>query len=96
MDETFFQSGVLFCKTHEKNSVAQGKLCKGNNLKGFKVFIETQTILHGEELLSIKLTREKQTHDTTLRMRVHILDVLLKLAYYSRRQQTHQYKLAYR
>ena len=53
-------------------------------------------ILHGEELLNMKLTREKQTHDTALRMRVHIPDMLFRLADYSGRQQTHQYNLAYR
>ena len=47
-------------------------------------------------MLNIKLTCEKQTHDTALRMRVHNPDMLLKLAYYSGRQQTHQYKLSYR
>ena len=35
-------------------------------------------ILHGEELLSIHLTREKQPHDTALRMCVHNPDMLLK------------------
>ena len=44
-------------------------------------------ILHGEELLNIKLTREKQTHDTALRMRVHIPDMLFRLAYSSGKQQ---------
>ena len=28
-----FHSGVLFCKTHEKNCVAQGKSCKGKKFK---------------------------------------------------------------
>ena len=41
-DETFFQSRVLFCKTHEKNCVAQEKKsCKRNNLKDLKVFKKT-------------------------------------------------------
>ena len=53
-------------------------------------------IFHGEEVLNINLTCEKQTHDTALRMRVHNPDMLFRLAYYSGRQQTHQYKLAYR
>lgn len=47
-------------------------------------------------MLNINLTCEKQTQDTALRMRVHNPDMLLKLAYYSGRQQTHQYKLSYR
>ena len=54
-------------------------------------------IFHGEEVLNKKnLHCEKQTHDTALRMRVHNPDMLLKLAYYFGRQETHQYKLAYR
>ena len=96
MGETFFQSGVLFCKTHEKNCVAQEKSRKSNNKRGFKIFKETQMIFHGEEVLNIKLTCEKQTHDTALRMRVHILTCYLKTSVPLRRQQTHQYKLAYR
>ena len=35
-------------------------------------------IFHGEEVLNIKLSCEKQTHDTALRMRVHNPDMLLK------------------
>ena len=35
-------------------------------------------IFHGEEVLNIKLTCEKQTHDTALRMRVHNPDMLFK------------------
>src|SRR4051812_28489585 len=34
----FSSLGLSFCKTHEKNCVAQGKSCKGNNLKDLKVF----------------------------------------------------------
>ena len=37
----FSSLGVLFCKTHEKNCVAQGKSCKGKNLKDLKVFKKT-------------------------------------------------------
>ena len=36
----FSSLGVLFCKTHEKNCVAQGKSCKGKNLKDLKIFQE--------------------------------------------------------
>ena len=35
-------------------------------------------IFHGEEVLNINLTCEKQTQDTALRMRVHNPDMLLK------------------
>ena len=35
-------------------------------------------IFHGEEVLNIKLTCERQTHDTAPRMRVHILTCYLK------------------
>ena len=49
-----------------------------------------------KRLLNTNLTREIQTHDTALRMCVHIPDMLFRLAYSSGRQQTHQYKLAYR
>ena len=92
--ETFFQSGVLFCKTHEKNCVAQENSCKGNNLKWFEVFKETQMIFHGEEVLNIKLTCEKQTHDTALRMCVHNPDMLL--AHSLGCSEHNYYKLAYR
>ena len=34
--------------------------------------------MHGDELLNPNLTREKQTHDTALRMCVHNPDMLLK------------------
>ena len=91
-----FHSGVLFCKTHEKNCVAQGKFCKDKNLKDLKIFQEKYLIAHGEGLLSTNLTREIQTHDTALRMCVHITDMLFRLAYSSGGQQTHQYKLAHR
>ena len=47
-------------------------------LKWFKVFKETQMIFHGEGVLNIKLTCEKQTHDTALRMREHVLTCYLK------------------
>ena len=61
-----------------KNCVAQEKSRKGNNKSGFKIIKETQMIFHGEEVLNIKLTCEKQTHDTALRMRVHNPDMLFK------------------
>ena len=35
-------------------------------------------VFHGEEVLNINLTCEKQTQDTALRMRVHNPDMLLK------------------
>ena len=35
-------------------------------------------IFYGEEVLNINLTCEKQTHDTSLRMRVHILTCYYK------------------
>ena len=85
MGETFFPVWGISCKTHEKNCVAQEKSRKGNNQKGFKVFKETQMIFYGEEVLNINLTCEKQTHDTALRMRVHIPDMLFRLAYSSGR-----------
>ena len=58
--------------------MAQGKSCKGKNLKDLKIFQESITILHGEELLNTNLTCEKQTHDTALRMRVHNPDMFFK------------------
>ena len=84
-----FHSGVLFFKTREKNCVAQGKSCKGKNLKDLKIFQENkQTISHGDELLNPNLTREKQTHDTALRMCVHNPDMLFRLAHSSGMQRT--------
>ena len=78
-----FHSGVLFCKTHEKNCVAQGKFCKGKSLKDLKIFQEKYLIAHGEGLLSTNLTRDTQTYDTSLRMCVHTPDMLLRLAHSS-------------
>ena len=69
----------IICKAHEKNCVAQEKeILQRQQLKGFKVFKEAQMIFHGEEVLNINLTCEKQTHDTALRMRVHNPDMLFK------------------
>ena len=76
MGETFFQSGVLVAKPMRKTVQHKETLAKA-----------TQMIFHREEVLNIKLSCEKQTHDTALRMRVHNPDMLLKLAYYSGRQQ---------
>ena len=54
------------------------KISQRKKSKGFKVFKETQMIFHGEEVLNINLTCEKQTQDTALRMRIHNPDMLLK------------------
>ena len=45
-------------------------------------------IFHGEEVLNINLTCEKQTRDTTLRMRVHNPDMLFKTSVLLRKAAT--------
>ena len=85
-----FHSGVLFCKIYEKNYVAQGKSCRDKNLKDLKIFQESiNDFARRNDCLNTNFTREKQTHDTALRMCVHNPHMLLRLAYYSEKQRTY-------
>ena len=69
----FSSLGYYCAKPMRKTVQHKENLAKATNLKDLKVFKETQMIFHGEEVLNINLTCEKQTRDTALRMRVHIL-----------------------